>query len=293
MEWFLEPYTQFLRIDKRHALNTLEGYFRDVSRFIDFFPKRRADSITTSEIRGYLLRLREKKLSSATLARNLSSLKSFFRFLATEGHIKTNPAEILESPTPWRKLPEVIALPEVENLLNAPDLKNASGLRDKAMLEVLYATGVRVSELISLKIKDIDLQVGYLRTMGKGAKERIVPIGDMAKESVQNYLLKARPRFLKNRNVPELFLTRLGKKMTRQGFWKILKKYALRAGLTNRVSPHTLRHAFATHLLDRGADLRSVQQMLGHSDISTTQIYTHILEARMKQIHDRYHPRAN
>ena len=218
--------------------------------------------------------------------------QSFFNFLCSENYLKENPAEILESPKQWRKLPNVIGLDEVEALLACPDPKTVRGIRDKAMLEVLYATGLRVSELVSLKSSDVDLEVGYLRSLGKGSKERVVPMGAIALEAVQDYIDVARRVLLNGNTAHELFITRLGRKMTRQGFWKILKAYALKANIKTSVSPHTLRHAFATHLLERGAGLRSVQEMLGHADISTTQIYTHILQDRMRKVHDEFHPRA-
>ena len=202
-----------------------------------------------------------------------------------------NPAEILETPRKWRKLPHMMSLKDVDKLLSCPDINTAIGLRDQAMLEVLYATGMRVSELISVKGHNLDLVAGCLRTMGKGSKERIVPIGMVAIRSVEDYLLNSRPVLAKGQKVEELFLTRRAQAMTRQGFWKILKVYVKLSNIKANVSPHTLRHAFATHLLDRGADLRSVQQMLGHADISTTQIYTHVLEKRMLEVHDQFHPR--
>ena len=197
----------------------------------------------------------------------------------------------METPRKWRKLPYVLSLEDVDKLLSCPDINTAIGLRDQAMLEVLYATGMRVSELISVKGHNLDLVAGCLRTMGKGSKERIVPIGMVAIRSVEDYLLNSRPFLAKGQKVEELFLTRRAQSMTRQGFWKILKGYVKRSNIKTSVSPHTLRHAFATHLLDRGADLRSVQQMLGHADISTTQIYTHVLEKRMLEVHDQFHPR--
>ncbi|MBI4382534.1 MAG: site-specific tyrosine recombinase XerD [Nitrospinae bacterium] len=292
MDGILREFLSFLSIEKRHSRNTADGYRRDIVRFIAHFQGRDMGSITTDDIRTFMIALRKDGLSSASSARCLSSLKSFFRFLASEKYIKENPVEILESPRRWRKLPESLSLAEVDAILSLPDKNTPLGLRDRAMLEVLYATGVRVSELISLKKSDLNLQVGYLRAFGKGSKERVVPMGDAAREAVEDYLLRSRPHFLKGRNAVELFVTQRAAKMTRQGFWKILKRYARQANVKSAVSPHTLRHAFATHLLERGADLRSVQQMLGHSDISTTQIYTHILQERMREIHDKFHPRA-
>jgi integrase/recombinase XerD len=288
----LKEYTDFLKIEKRHSPNTVEAYGRDISRFIDFNGDLPLATVDPAQIREFLLKCREEGQDSRSTARYLSSLKSFFKFLCEEGHLEVNPAEILESPKIWRKLPGFLSLVDVEALLACPDPKTLFGVRDKAMLEILYATGLRVSELVSLKLDDVDLEVGFLRSMGKGSKERVVPIGAVAQSAVQDYLLMARQVFLKGKTAHELFITRRGSKMSRQGFWKILKAYALKANISTSISPHTLRHAFATHLLERGADLRSVQEMLGHSDISTTQIYTHILEERMREVHDRFHPRA-
>ena len=292
MEDILKDYTDFLKIEKRHSANTVEAYGRDIALFIDFIGDRPFSTVGSKNVRAFLLKCREEGQNSRSTARYLSSLKSFFKFLCDEHQLKDNPAEILESPRLWRKLPTFISLDEVEALLNCPDPKTLFGIRDKAMLEVLYATGLRVSELISLKVKDVDLEVGFLRTLGKGSKERVVPIGALAGEAVQDYLIAARPVFLKRNTSNDLFITRRGSKMTRQCFWQILKNYALKANIKSSLSPHSLRHAFATHLLERGADLRSVQEMLGHSDVSTTQIYTHVLEKRMREVHDRFHPRA-
>jgi integrase/recombinase XerD len=293
MKTLIHEFSEYLRIEKRHSPHTVAGYCRDLGRFSKAFPETLASSLTTAEIRGFLLLLRNEGLSASSIARSLSSIKSFFRYLCEDKQLKVNPAEILETPRRWRKLPDILSLADVDKLLSCPELDTPLGLRNQAMLEVLYATGMRVSELISVKGHNLDLVSGCLRTMGKGAKERIVPIGMVARKVLEDYLLNSRPVLAKGqKKVEELFLTRRGKAMTRQGFWKLLKVYVRQSNIKASVSPHTLRHAFATHLLDRGADLRSVQQMLGHSDISTTQIYTHILEKRMLQVHDQFHPRA-
>ncbi len=292
MENILKEYTNFLKIEKRYSSNTVQAYYRDISRFLLFAGEGPLETFDSTKIRSYIMKCLEEGRNSRSTARYLSSLKSFFKFLCEENYLKDNPAEILESPKLWRKLPNIISLDEVEALLACPDPKTLFGIRDKAMLEVLYATGLRVSELISLKSSDVDLQVGFLRSMGKGSKERVVPLGAVAQSAVQDYIDIARRVLLKGNTAHELFITRRGSKMTRQGFWKILRAYALKANIRTNVSPHTLRHAFATHLLERGADLRSVQEMLGHADISTTQIYTHILQDRMRQVHDKFHPRA-
>ena len=288
----IREYIDYLKIETRQSPNTVVSYRRDMVCFATYFPKDKLETVTTRDIRSFLLKLREDGLASSTVARYLSSIKSFYRYLFSENLIPENPAEILESPRPWRKLPNVMSMAEVDTLLAAPDTGTPIGLRDHAMLELLYATGLRVSELVAVKGSDMNLKVGYLRSLGKGAKERVVPLGDAAREAVNLYKLKGRPTLLKGRNSAELFVSRRGRRMTRQGFWKILRQYTVKVGIRTQVSPHTLRHAFATHLLERGADLRSVQQMLGHSDISTTQIYTHILQERMREVHDQYHPRA-
>ena len=292
MHALIQEFSEYLRIEKRHSPHTVAGYCRDLGRFAKAFPATEVSSLTTAEIRGFLLLLRDEGLSPSSIARSLSSIKSFFRYLCEDKQLKENPAEILETPRRWRKLPDILSLTDVDKLLRCPDLDTPIGLRNQAMLEVLYATGMRVSELISVKGHNLDLITGSLRTLGKGAKERIVPIGMVARRSLEAYLLNSRPVLTRGQKVKELFLTQRGKAMTRQGFWKLLKGYVRQSNIKATVSPHTLRHAFATHLLERGADLRSVQQMLGHSDISTTQIYTHILEKRMLEVHDRFHPRA-
>ncbi len=294
MKALVQEFSEYLRIEKRNSPHTVSAYCRDLKRFSDALKGRKADSVTTSDIRGYLMSLKEQGLSTASVARTLSSIKSFFKYLCQDRQfhsVSGNPAEILETPKRHRKLPNVLSFEDVENLLKSPDMKSVIGLRDQAMLEILYATGLRVSELVNLKVSQLDLEVGYLRTLGKGSKERIVPIGRLAKKAVEDYLLNSRPALLHGRKAEELFVTKRGRGMTRQGFWKLLKAYLVRANIRAGVSPHTLRHAFATHLLEGGADLRSVQQMLGHSDISTTQIYTHILGKRMLEIHQQFHPR--
>ena len=296
MKALIQEFSDYLRIEKRNSPHTVSAYRRDLSRFSAEFSGQKVDYVTTANIRDFLISLREQGLSPASVARSLSSIKSFFKYLCQDKQFQDNPAEILETPKRWRKLPDVLSSEDVDNLLKCPDLESVLGLRDKAMLEILYASGLRVSELINLQVSQLDMQVGYLRTLGKGSKERIVPIGAMAKRAVENYILNSRPALVSSRKdggkSEQLFVTRRGRGMTRQGFWKLLKGYVTQANIRASVSPHTLRHAFATHLLERGADLRSVQQMLGHSDISTTQIYTHILGKRMLEIHQQFHPRS-
>jgi integrase/recombinase XerD len=292
MNEFISTYADFLKIEKRQSPNTIASYRHDINYFASYLLDKKLNDVNTGDVRSFLIFLREKGLASSTVARYLSSIKSFYRYLFIEKLILDNPIEIIDSPYSWRKLPNVISTEDVDALIATPDIKTSDGLRDLAMLELLYATGLRVTELISLKLSAVDLSVGYLRTLGKGSKERVVPFGDAARIAIENYMLRIRPSLSKKTQSADLFLTRRGTAMTRQGFWKILKKYIAKAKISGNVSPHTLRHAFATHLLERGADLRSVQQMLGHSDISSTQIYTHILKQRMREVHDRFHPRG-
>ena len=291
MGHYLREFIDYLSIEKRKSPNTTDAYGRDVGKFSKEFQGTHFKDISTAQVREFMLKLRSNGLSPRSIARLQSSIKSFYAFLIQEKVVDKNPAELLETPKLWQKLPGVLSFDEVGRLINAPDTETLEGLRDKAMLEILYATGVRVSELIKLEASKVNMQMGFIMAFGKGSKERLIPIGEAAKLAVEDYLLKARPGFIKGRMIPELFLTRRGGAMTRQGFWKIIKRYTLKEGITKTVSPHTLRHAFATHLLEGGADLRSVQQMLGHSDISTTQIYTHVMQKRLREIHGKFHPR--
>jgi integrase/recombinase XerD len=242
-------------------------------------------------INSFMMAERERGLGSNSVSRALACIKSFFKFLLKEGIVKDDAANIIESPKLWKKLPYTLNVKEVETLLNAPNVKDPMEARDKACLELMYATGMRVSELVKLKMDDINMDVSFVKCFGKGSKERIVPFGRKAKESLERYLEKSRPQFLKKNISNFLFLTRLSKPMSRQTFWKIIKKYVKVARIKKKVTPHSLRHSFATHILERGADLRIVQEMLGHSDISTTQIYTHVSKDRLKSIHQKFHPR--
>lgn len=292
MHPLITEFANYLSFEKRHSPNTVECYQRDLNRFLKGQSTPAILKTTPQDVREFLLAVQISGLSSKSIARCLSSIKSFFRFLMSENYIQENPAESTESPKFWRKIPDILTPNEVEILLETPETDTLLGKRNKVMLEVLYATGMRVSELISLKINDVNLEVGYLRSLGKGGKERVIPLGEVALMYLKGYVEEVRSKLLPDSSTHELFITRRGKKMTRQAFWKILKQYVRQSGITLPVSPHTLRHAFATHLLERGADLRSVQEMLGHSDISTTQIYTHILQNRMHEVFNRCHPRA-
>ena len=297
MDEHLDSFLVYLTMNRGLSKNTIESYSRDISSLTAFLGKRGiSDSTAVSEheIAAFFEHLRKKKLSPRSVARNIVSLKQFFRFLLTEKVITGDPMRNTVSPKPAKTLPHTLSLSEVETLLREPEKgKSEKALRDRAMLEVLYATGVRVSELVSLELNRVNLDHGYVITLGKGSKERIVPIGDAAIRKTRDYLSDARPRLLRGRSSEYLFVTsRTASKMSRQRFWRIIKDYALAAGIHSHITPHVLRHSFATHLLERGADLRAIQAMLGHSDISTTQIYTYVEKERLKRIHKKSHPRA-
>jgi integrase/recombinase XerD len=293
-QWDLlaDQFTNHLRVERGLADNTIEAYSRDLTRFLQFLGKTKLSpfDIAQENITDYIATL-QGNLSVRSIARNLSALKMFFRFLVSDGKIKGNPARRLGVPKLPQRLPEILTVHEVEILLSQPTVSTHQGQRDKAMLELLYATGLRVSELVGLRVSNINLEAGYVRTVGKGSKERMIPMGEKALESLRLYLSNGRIGLLKKRSSPYLFINSRGKPLTRQGFWKIIKRYRTISGIKKEITPHILRHSFATHLLEGGADLRSVQIMLGHADISTTQIYTHITRERLKQIHEKYHPR--
>ncbi|MEK6776794.1 MAG: site-specific tyrosine recombinase XerD [bacterium] len=295
MERHIQEFLHYIRIEKGLSGNTVAAYQGDLTHFMNFLKDqeiRESRAIDRRAVLSYLIHIKRSGLNVSTVQRRLVSIRMFFRFLIQEGRIKSDPAENIESPKKIQYLPQTLSPGEVESLLHVPDPDTPLGKRDRTMLEVLYATGLRVSELVSLKIPDINLEVGYLITMGKGGKERLVPMGDSAQAWIRDYLLHDRPRILKSRHSDFLFPNRFGKGMSRQGFFKIIKKYAIQTGIRKKISPHTLRHSFASHLLENGADLRSVQLMLGHSDISTTQIYTHVTKERLKKVFDKFHPRA-
>jgi integrase/recombinase XerD len=292
-EDFLKIYCDYLAVEKGLSANSISSYALDIRKLFDFLNRgnKAILKLKEADLVNFIHLQAQSGLSPRSLARLVSSLKSFFRFLVMENYLKNNPAEGLASPSLWLTLPKVLSVEQVENLLQKPDLKKPQGIRDQAMLEILYGSGLRVSELISLELKDIRLSQSFLICKGKGSKERIVPMGRPAIRWLKTYLEEVRPVW--DRYGSEvLFLTRRGKAFTRQGIWKILKSYGQKAGLRDKIHPHVLRHSFATHLLERGADLRSVQMLLGHSQITTTQIYTHVSRQRLKQIYDRFHPRA-
>jgi integrase/recombinase XerD len=291
----IDQFLNYLLVEKGLSQATLESYSADLLRYADFMQQTGQDTVSaedTALILKHLINLRNEGLGARSRARHLVSLRGFYRFLAHEKILRLDPSKLVDLPKTTLKLPDVLNQAEVQRLLNAPDGLKPSGLRDAAMLEVLYAAGLRVSELIHLKVQDVQLEAGFVRVMGKGSKERIVPIGQYAREKVLFYLEHARGRMVKERSSPYLFVARAGRPLTRQGFWKLLRRYARAAGLFKKVTPHSLRHSFASHLLEGGADLRAVQVMLGHADISTTQIYTHVAKDRLKELHRRFHPRG-
>ena len=295
MEKFLDPFLHYLIVEKGLSKNTIEAYGHGLSRFFNYVKRKGIEEVQgvgKFEVRAFLVVLKKQGLSTKTLLRNLVAIRSFFRFLIQEGILETNPLEEIESPKIAKTLPQILALKEVEKLLDQPDVRTPLGIRDRAMLEVLYATGMRVSELIQLPINQVNLEGGFVFVYGKGSKERIVPLGAEAMKWISLYLGTAREMLSRGKESRFLFLNRLGKGMSRQRFWHNLKAYGQKAGIGKRITPHLLRHSFASHLLERGADLRSVQMMLGHADISTTQIYTHVARERLKKIHQKYHPRG-
>lgn len=295
MKELIQQFLDYLSVERGLAPNTIESYGRDLRAFSDFFEKRglkSLDATTHKDIAEFMWSEKEKGLSANSISRALVAIKVFYRFLLKEQVIKQDPTSILDSPKLWKRLPDVLGIEEVEKLVTKPDLKDLFGIRDRAILELLYATGIRVSEMINLNLGDLNLDVGFLKCIGKGSKERITPLGKKAKEALARYLQNVRPKLAQSKSHNNgLFLTRLGKKMTRQMVWKIVKKYARLCNIKKDITPHTLRHSFATHLLERGADLRIVQELLGHANISTTQIYTHVDKERLKAIHRKFHPR--
>ncbi|WP_366922421.1 site-specific tyrosine recombinase XerD [Metallumcola ferriviriculae] len=293
--YWVEEFLHYLAVERGLAENTLSSYHRDLHQFLEWLKERDIKSVEAvhrNHIMAYLLKLQQKGRAPATVSRHLAALKSFYHFLTRESAVEKDPTINLDSPKLAKKLPHVLSPDEVVALLDQPDTGKKAGLRDKAMLELLYATGLRVSELMALDVPHLNLELGFVRCFGKGAKERIVPMGSVAARCLNEYLEKGRNKLIKHFDEPALFVNQHGRRLTRQGFWKLLKKYAVDAGINKDIAPHTLRHSFATHLLENGADLRAVQEMLGHADITTTQIYTHLTKSRIKEVYDETHPRA-
>ena len=294
-DMLVDQYINYLIIEKGLSENTIESYSRDISRYVEYLKQKRVKQISdvdTPLILTYLISLRDGGLKAKSTARHLVTLRGFYRYLVQEKIIKLDPARLIDLPKSGLKLPDVLSVSEIKLLLGTPDTQTPLGLRNAAMIELLYAAGLRVSELVNLRLLDINTEAGFVRVIGKGSKERIVPIGNYAKNIICHYVKTARSLLLKNGVSHYMFVARAGKPMTRQGFWKLLKQYALQAGIAKKITPHSFRHSFASHLLEGGADLRAVQVMLGHTDISTTQIYTHVAREHLKQMHQKYHPRG-
>ncbi|WP_010650772.1 site-specific tyrosine recombinase XerD [Oceanobacillus massiliensis] len=291
----LEDFFHFLRIERGLSDNTIHSYGRDLKHYLDYLEntvqKQAWENVNRKDVMGFLYILKDEGKSTATITRHVSSIRSFHQFLIREQIVTHDASLHIETPRKERKLPDVLSQDEVERLLDIQE-NSVLAIRNKAMLELLYATGLRVSELITLKVSDLHLTMGFVQCFGKGSKERIVPLGDVAKRALEHYLEMSRQELIKNKPENTLFVNRHGRPLTRQGFWKILKGLTLSAKISKTITPHTLRHSFATHLLENGADLRVVQEMLGHADISTTQIYTHVTKTRLKDMYNTYHPRA-
>ncbi len=295
MEYKIQQFLTYLTVERGLAQNTIISYALDLKQFKAFCNRRQlmqAGRMDRNLVLKYLLELKKTGRSPATISRHMATLKTFCRFLVDEQVLSSDPMANLESPGLKKKLPGVLAQEEVEKLLEQPRVGNTAGLRDKAMLELMYATGMRVSELLALDLDQVDGEYGYVRCLGKGAKERIIPVGAVARNFLTEYLYRGRTKISPGKRENALFLNLRGKRLTRQGFWKIIKKYALAAGITKTITPHTLRHSFATHLLENGADLRALQEMLGHADIATTQIYTHLTQTKLREVYNKHHPRA-
>jgi integrase/recombinase XerD len=295
LDLIVDKYLNYLIFEKGLSEKTIESYNGDLSRYLGFLSNqgiKRISDTDTPLILKHMISLRDAGLGTKSCARHLITLRGFYRFLVQEKVFEYNPTRHIDLPKSGLKLPDVLSVPEVNLLLKMPDTKKTRGKRNAAMIELLYAAGLRVSELINLKLLDVNLEACFVRVLGKGSKERVVPIGTYAKNKIEDYIKHDRPFLLKNSVSKYLFIARAGKPMSRQGFWKLLKLCAVQAGIKKKITPHSLRHSFASHLLEGGADLRAVQVMLGHVDISTTQIYTHVAREHLKQMHEKFHPRG-
>lgn len=294
MNTYVEEYTSFMTNVRHKSMNTVESYKRDVTQYITYLNEsgiQDATLATKTTVLSYLLALQKKGKATSTVSRTLASLRSFYLFMMQNGRVSSNPTSNLEAPHVEKKAPQILAGDEVERLLEQPDTSDNKGVRDKAMLELLYATGIRVSELINLDITDINISMSFIRCRG-GKKERIIPMGNKAKEALENYIKNARVYMLKNKNETALFVNCNGMRLSRQGFWKLIKHYRSAAGIQAEITPHTLRHSFAAHLLENGADLHSIQEMMGHADISSTQVYSRMMNSKIKDVYAKAHPRA-
>jgi integrase/recombinase XerD len=290
----IEAYLDHLRVERRLASHTLESYARDLGALAAYAAAagRAVEALDRQALEAFVREQRGRGLAPRSVARSVAAVRGFFRFLVLDRRRDSSPADDLQPPRAWPALPTFLSIEEVDTLIAQPDVTTTLGIRDRAMIELLYATGLRVSELVGVRLADLHLDEQYLTCVGKGSKERIVPIGEQASGWIRTYAAQARRDLLKGRASPRLFVNARGGSLSRVGFWKILKQHARKASLPRTISPHVLRHSFATHLLERGADLRAIQLMLGHADLSTTQIYTHVLEARLRTVYDRFHPRA-
>jgi integrase/recombinase XerD len=294
MKELIDSFLDYLSVERGLAKNTVIAYRQDLNIYLDFMVERKVavlSKIVKNDIIEFMLCQKEKGISPTSISRRLAAIRMFHRFLSRERVLKSDPTTLIDSPKLWKKVPDTLSLNEMESLISQADVHSYQGARDKAILETLYATGMRVSESTNLKINNVNLDIGFLRCIGKGNKERVIPLGKKAIQSINRYLEFSRPHFLKQKTSDYLFISRSGAKLSRQSVWKLIKRYASEAKIKKSIRVHTIRHSFATHLLERGADLRSVQEMLGHSNISTTQIYTHIDKERLKTIHKMFHPR--
>jgi len=294
MKAFIDEFMNYISVERGLAQNTLLAYRRDLNKYIDYLSQKgikSTEQVSRDHVSNFMFDLKKHDMSATSICRNLAAVKMFHRFLVRENLSKEDPTTLVDTPKLWMRIPSVLTLAEIESMIAAASGRKIQQIRDQAILEIFYASGLRVSELSDLKTTSINYEVGFVRAIGKGSKERIIPLGMKAREAIEKYLLKARPQLLKNQTNDVLFLSRLGKKISRQSLWAVIKFYAKKANIKKVIKPHTLRHTFATHLLEHGADLRSVQEMLGHSDISTTQIYTHVDKERLKSVHKEFHPR--
>jgi len=294
MKELIDTFLDYLSVERGLSSNTISAYRGDLNAYLDFMSGNHIEAlskISREDITGFMLNQKDRSIAVNSVARRLAAIRMFHRFLTREKILKSDPTNLIDSPRLWKKIPDTLTLNEVESLIAQPDIRDSQGIRDKAILETLYATGMRVSEAVNLRRDNVNLEIGFLRCIGKGNKERVIPLGKKAIASIKRYLEVSRPEILKKKSSEYLFVSRIGRKISRQSFWKLIKRYARQARIKKPIRPHILRHSFATHLLERGADLRSVQEMLGHSNISTTQIYTHINRDRLKSIHKQFHPR--
>jgi len=295
MKEFINEFMNYISVERGLAKNTLLAYRRDLTKYIDYLSQKNIKAIplvNREHVSNFMFDLKKHDMSATTICRNLAAVKMFHRFLVRENLAKEDPTTLVDTPKLWQRIPSVLTQAEIESMIAAASGKKIQQVRDQAILEIFYASGLRVSELSDLKTTSINYDVGFVRAVGKGSKERIIPLGKKAREALQKYLLRARPQLLKSQTNDVLFLSRLGKKISRQSLWAVIKFYARKANIKKTIKPHTLRHTFATHLLEHGADLRSVQEMLGHADIATTQIYTHVDKERLKSVHKQFHPRG-